>query len=295
MMNRIVFVISFIWIAFVASAQNASEILDKAAQVYEQSQGIKANFSLHTSIPQQGVSESFEGTIQMRGDKFKLETPDMITWYDGSTQWAYVLRTEEVNVSTPGGDELQVTNPAVLLRSYKKGFKVAYRGTSTTRQAKSAYDIVLTPKGKSDGGYAVADFRSVQKELGTMEDLRALAENGFKYISPVEPFIAILSPFLNILVASSTLVIAGIACVLAIIEVCEFVPPISEIIPDTFLKSSLAVSDVVSSVATIIVFSGNLLILIVSSFANFARTLFFISAISLALPAIYSSSILSKS
>ena len=120
MMNRIVFVISFIWIAFVASAQNASEILDKAAQVYEQSQGIKANFSLHTSIPQQGVSESFEGTIQMRGDKFKLETPDMITWYDGSTQWAYVLRTEEVNVSTPGGDELQVTNPAVLLRSYKK-------------------------------------------------------------------------------------------------------------------------------------------------------------------------------
>ena len=158
MMNRIVFVISFIWIAFVASAQNASEILDKAAQVYEQSQGIKANFSLHTSIPQQGVSESFEGTIQMRGDKFKLETPDMITWYDGSTQWAYVLRTEEVNVSTPGGDELQVTNPAVLLRSYKKGFKVAYRGTSTTRQAKSAYDIVLTPKGKSD-------IRSVEMQV----------------------------------------------------------------------------------------------------------------------------------
>ena len=153
MMNRIVFVISFIWIAFVASAQNASEILDKAAQVYEQSQGIKANFSLHTSIPQQGVSESFEGTIQMRGDKFKLETPDMITWYDGSTQWAYVLRTEEVNVSTPGGDELQVTNPAVLLRSYKKGFKVAYRGTSTTRQAKSAYDIVLN--GTELGGGSV--------------------------------------------------------------------------------------------------------------------------------------------
>ncbi len=31
-----------------------------------------------------------------------------------------------------------------------------------------------TPKGRSDGGYAVADFRKVQPELGTMEDLEKL-------------------------------------------------------------------------------------------------------------------------
>ncbi len=31
-----------------------------------------------------------------------------------------------------------------------------------------------TPKGRSDGGYAVSDFRKVQPELGTMEDLEAL-------------------------------------------------------------------------------------------------------------------------
>ncbi len=34
-----------------------------------------------------------------------------------------------------------------------------------------------TPKGRSDGGYAVADFRKVSLDLGTMEDLAALAEN----------------------------------------------------------------------------------------------------------------------
>lgn len=31
-----------------------------------------------------------------------------------------------------------------------------------------------TPEGRSDGGYAVADFRKVQEKLGTMEDLEAL-------------------------------------------------------------------------------------------------------------------------
>lgn len=133
-----------------AQAQDAQAILDKAAQMYEQSNGIKANFAIHSVVPQQNISESFEGIIEMKGDKFKLETPDMITWYDGQTQWVYVMRNDEVNVSTPSGDELQLTNPAVLLRQYKKGFSVQYKGTSTTRQAKSAYDITLIPKKKSD-------------------------------------------------------------------------------------------------------------------------------------------------
>jgi amylosucrase len=33
-----------------------------------------------------------------------------------------------------------------------------------------------SPKGRSDGGYAVADFRKVQPELGTMEELADLAK-----------------------------------------------------------------------------------------------------------------------
>lgn len=36
--------------------------------------------------------------------------------------------------------------------------------------------FLKTPKGKSDGGYAVADFRQVQPELGTMDELREVAK-----------------------------------------------------------------------------------------------------------------------
>ena len=35
--------------------------------------------------------------------------------------------------------------------------------------------LLESPVGRSDGGYAVSDFRKVQPELGTMEDLSALA------------------------------------------------------------------------------------------------------------------------
>ena len=37
--------------------------------------------------------------------------------------------------------------------------------------------LLESPAGRSDGGYAVSDFRKVQPELGTMEDLAALAED----------------------------------------------------------------------------------------------------------------------
>ncbi len=35
--------------------------------------------------------------------------------------------------------------------------------------------LLASPKGKSDGGYAVSDFRTVQEELGTMDDFQELA------------------------------------------------------------------------------------------------------------------------
>lgn len=134
----------------VSHAQNAASILDKAAEAYEGSNGISAAFALNTRSEVQKMSESFEGTINMKGDKFTLVTPDMVTWFDGTTQWTYVERNEEVNVSTPTGDELQFTNPALLLRVYKKGFTPKYIGESTATNGKTTYDIELTPKKKGD-------------------------------------------------------------------------------------------------------------------------------------------------
>lgn len=132
-----------------AMAQTAADIVDKAAAAYEKANGITASFDLHTRIDGQGA-ESFEGQIQMKGDKFTLQTPDMHIWYDGKTQWVLVERNDEVNVTTPTGEELQTTNPVVLLRTYKKDYTASLTGESTASSGKTAYDVVLTPKKKGD-------------------------------------------------------------------------------------------------------------------------------------------------
>lgn len=156
-------------------AQSAATILDKAAAVYEASGGISASFAMHTRYDAQKASESFEGTIEMKGDKFRLETPDMKVWFDGTTQWSYVERNEEVNVTTPSGEELQLTNPALLLRSYKKGFTARYIGESTAASGKSAYDVELTPKKKGD---IVRVELQVEKSSSLPAKISVEAKNG---------------------------------------------------------------------------------------------------------------------
>ncbi len=140
----------FLLISSLSSAQDAVSILDKTADLFSSSNGLKARFTLQTRAERQGVAESFEGTLDMKGDKFVLQTPEMITWFDGKTQWSYVDRNDEVNVSNPSGEELQMTNPTLLLQQYKKNFTANKTGECTAPNGKSAYTIELIPLKKGD-------------------------------------------------------------------------------------------------------------------------------------------------
>lgn len=148
-------------------AQDAATLLDEAAAAYERSNGLSAKFSIHNFSPAQNVGESFEGTIQMRGEKFVLSTPDVTTWFDGTTQWSYVGRVEEVNVTTPTGDDLRMTNPMILLNDYQKGFSATLKGESTGPNGKSVYDIELTPKTRG------SDLKRVELRIEKFKKLPA--------------------------------------------------------------------------------------------------------------------------
>lgn len=133
-----------------AQAVDAGAVLDKTSQIYRQWDGMNIKFTMNIRSDKSGISESFEGTIAMKADKFILETPDIKTWFDGTTQWTYVSRTGEVNVHTPTGGDLQMLNPMLLLQGYQKDFNVSYIGESTSANVKTAYDVALIPRKKDD-------------------------------------------------------------------------------------------------------------------------------------------------
>jgi len=128
--------------------QDPDAIIRQTLQIYDEWGGVEAKFSVN--IQQNGASQSFEGSITVKNDKFALVTPDMLVWFDGKTQWTYLSRNDEVNISEPNGADLRAINPLFFLRDYNKDFKASYIGESTSANARTAHDLRLTPKKKDD-------------------------------------------------------------------------------------------------------------------------------------------------
>lgn len=109
------------------SAQNATQarkILDKTASIIGRKGGAVANFSIS------GKYGNSSGTIAIKGNKFNAKTPQAIVWYDGQTQWTYMKKNQEVNVSTPTEAQQQSMNPYKFISIYKNGFKLGMKNVS---------------------------------------------------------------------------------------------------------------------------------------------------------------------
>lgn len=122
--------------------QSANDILDQAAAVIRQSTGAEARFSI-TVKDQEAPAGNSQGTIQFKGHCFRLETPEIITWFDGKTQWSYLKNSEEVNISSPTPEEIQQLNPYSLLTLHRQGYQ-AVLGEISYFQKNSIYEITLS-------------------------------------------------------------------------------------------------------------------------------------------------------
>lgn len=131
------------------SAQNAKAILDKASEAFFKSGGVTTNFTLNTKEKGSNQIFSQDGTAHMKGDKFKIEIPDAITWFDGKTQWIYMKDVEEVNVSNPTGAELQAISPSILFSIYKVGYDLKYNGEKSIN-GKPVLEVELNAQNKKN-------------------------------------------------------------------------------------------------------------------------------------------------
>ena len=120
-----------------AFAQTAQQVLDKTAKVIGNKSGASANFSM--SSPKYG---SASGTIAIKGNKFNARTAQAMVWYDGKTQWTYMKKTNEVNVSNPTQAQQMSMNPYTFINIYKTGY------TSTMKTIGSNYKVRLVAQNK---------------------------------------------------------------------------------------------------------------------------------------------------
>ena len=121
-----------------AYGQSVQQVLDKAAGVVSNKNGVQASFTINS---QQYGNTS--GTIAIKGRKFHANTNEATVWFDGKTQWTYVKQNDEVNVNNPTAADLQAINPYNFIYMYKQGY--------TATMSNSGNNYIVTLKGKDKG------------------------------------------------------------------------------------------------------------------------------------------------
>ena len=137
-MKKIVVLITAVLFSALSFGQTAKQVLDKAAAAVSSKSGVTASFTM--SSAQYGNTS---GTISVKGRKFHASVPMATMWFDGKTQWTYMKKNNEVNVTTPTEAQLQAINPYNFINMYKKGFKY------TMTQTDKSYKVHLTATDQS--------------------------------------------------------------------------------------------------------------------------------------------------
>ena len=126
--------------AVVASVQSMAQsnpaqaraILDKTSKVIGHKSGVSAAFTLNNP-----TTGNVSGTIAVKGGKFNARTPQAIVWFNGKTQWTYMKKNNEVNISIPTQAQQQMMNPYTFINVYKTGYKMS------STKAGGSYEVHL--------------------------------------------------------------------------------------------------------------------------------------------------------
>lgn len=153
-----------------AQQSEAKEVLDRAAEAFRKGGGVRLAFSVRAP---EGNSN---GTIRLKGAKFRLDTEGMTTWFDGRTQWSYLASSDEVNISEPTPEELESINPYAWLSLYNHDYKLKLSQTGNASD-QTTYKVVMTATRRDQDMQCII----VYIEKGTFRPLKlSMVQRGSK-------------------------------------------------------------------------------------------------------------------
>ena len=188
-MKRTFILIFTIAIGYYATAQidtKAKEVLSKAATKTKTFTTISATFDITIENTQQETTEKHDGSIKVKGEKYKLNLINSETYYDGKTAWTMMPDAKEVNISEPDVNDENVLNPAKIFTLYEKGFKAQYVG-EVKDGAKTLNQIDLFPESKNKTYSRIKIF--VDSESNNINGIEQIGKDGNNILVKIKTFI----------------------------------------------------------------------------------------------------------
>jgi outer membrane lipoprotein-sorting protein len=126
-MRSIIYLLFLTLIPLNAIAQNDQEaisILDRFADKAFKAPSVSMKFELITLNQTDKTKDSLAGSIILNKDKYKLDLPDNIVWFNGETSWSYLPAEKEVTITKADKkDNSFQSRPSLVFSMYKKGYK----------------------------------------------------------------------------------------------------------------------------------------------------------------------------
>ncbi len=123
----------------------AQKILDRASKKLKNYETVEADFSLNIDNKMEDLHSKSTGSIQIKGNKYYMESMGSEVYFDGKTMWSYMEDINEVTITTPSTEEGDfVENPALIFSFYDRDFKYRLIGEANVDNH-WCYEIDLYP------------------------------------------------------------------------------------------------------------------------------------------------------
>jgi outer membrane lipoprotein carrier protein len=128
-----------------ATGQNdpeAAKILDNFSNKALSAPSVTIKFELATSNLTDNTNDTLAGSVIISKDKYRLDLPDNIVWFNGETSWSLLPAEKEVTITKADKkDNSFQSRPSMIFSMYKKDFK--YR---LIEESADSYIIDLYPE-----------------------------------------------------------------------------------------------------------------------------------------------------
>lgn len=159
----------------------AKEILDKLSKETKSYATIFSDFSFTMENQQEDITETYEGKVWIKGDKYRLTLMGTQTYCDGKTIWTHIVESDEVNVNNRNlEDKSFLNNPRSIFSMYEEGYKYTLKGHVEIE--KESYNIIeLYPEEVDQGLQAGKNSSSEMSKIKLLINSKTNRVSSFTY------------------------------------------------------------------------------------------------------------------
>lgn len=161
--------------------KKAKTILDELSTKTKSYTSIKSEFSFSFFNREGKATETQNGIIYKKGDKYKLELKGQDIYSDGKTMWTHVKEAGEVQINTVDKNAKGVT-PQTVFTLYEKGFNYKY-----DKEEKGQHVINLYPKSPDKEKFHTIKLM-VDKVKKQITSVKVLMKDGTSQVITVKSF-----------------------------------------------------------------------------------------------------------